>query len=238
MRFLNLVVAGMVSACVSPLPEGVISLPEGKQSIPGPMPKAGPFETYFDALLDACPRMLSLPNAVADRPDSFNYRLYWDVSTEYCAWIYYTPAKMYEMSWIGTNETQDESRRRNCDLPPYVSDQRYADDDIRYVLAIHSHPVPNELSKGDIGYIIAAGKKHGLAFNNKEGQIRLGIIAFFTRGDRDRVSCDGFFQYAPMTGELLKWSKTAQGEWTSEKEGTVQYRWNDGKLEIDVIKGP
>lgn len=211
-------------------------LPEGRQSIPGPMPQVGPFKTPFEALIAACPRLLSLPNAVADRPSSFNYRLYWDVSTEYCAWIYYTPAKAYEMSWIGFSETQSDSGRRSCDLPPYVSDARYPDENIRYVLAIHSHPVPNALSKGDISYIIAAGRKHGLAFNNEDGQIKLSVIAFFTQGGRDHISCDGFFQYTPLTGELLKWTKTSQGEWQSETEGTVQYRWNNGHLDVDVAK--
>jgi hypothetical protein len=201
------------------------------------MPRAGPFKKPFEALIAACPRILSLPNAVAGRPDAFNYRLYWDISTEYCAWIYYTPAGLYEMSWIGTNEAQSDKQRRNCDLPPYVSDSRYPDEQIRYVLAIHGHPVPNELSKGDLGYIIEAGRRHGLAFTSKDGQVKLGIVAFFTEGDRSNIRCDGFFQYTPFTGELLKWTRSEQSEWESEKIGTVRYKWNaDGRLEIDIIK--
>jgi hypothetical protein len=226
----------LASGCTSALPEGVIALPEGKPFLPGPMPKVGPFKTYFDALMDACPRMLSLPNAVADRPESFNYRLYWDTSTEYCAWIYYTPTGLYELSWIGTNESQKDPRRRSCDLPPYVSDPRYPDDQIRYVFAIHSHPVPTELSKGDLRYIIEAGRKHGLVFNNKDGQINLGIIAFFTKGNRNNIRCDGFFQYFPFTGELLKWTPNEQAGWKAEKQGTAQYKWNNGGLEINEDK--
>jgi hypothetical protein len=64
----------------------------------------------------------TLPNAVAgrkERPhlnlgrqDGFYFKRYVDVSTEYCAWIYYTPEGLYEMSWVGTNSEQPASNGR------------------------------------------------------------------------------------------------------------------------------
>jgi hypothetical protein len=236
-------------ACQPSLPEGTLVIPKKQPEVgyayalPGPMPKAGPYKTYVEALFDACPRLLSLPNAVGGRQDGphtvmgrqegFYFKRYVDVTTEYCAWVYYTPQGMYEMSWVGTDEEQSDSKLRHCNLPRYVHDPRYRDEEIMYVFAIHGHPAPSELTEGDVAYIIKAGEEHGKAFYNKDGQIHLGIIAFYSKGEGKKVSCDGFFQYTPFTGELQKWSRDESGEWRTEKMGKITYEWKeDGSLDI------
>jgi hypothetical protein len=237
------------SACHGSLPEGVIVLPDARPAsgfayaMPGPMPRTGPFKTHMDALLDACPRLLSLPNAVGGRQegpfttlgsqDRFQFKRYVDVSTEYCAWIYYTPHGVYEMSWVGTNTEQPDSKLRNCNLPHYVSDPRYPDSEIMYVFAIHTHPVPGELTRGDIEYIIRVGEKHGKTFYTPAGPVNLGIIAFTSNSTGGKVTCDGFFQYTPFTGELQRWTRNQDGQWRPEKMGKIAYEWKaDGSLDI------
>src|SRR5690242_10361008 len=75
-----------VLACTSHQP-GVIEVPpEGIPSIPGPMPGLGPFPTYSDALLAACPKILSFDDAVASRPVTPKLRFFQSTPKEYCAW--------------------------------------------------------------------------------------------------------------------------------------------------------
>jgi hypothetical protein len=68
------------------------------ERIPGPMPAFGPFDTASDALISACSLMLKQPHATAGRSSNMNFRLRWELSQEYCAWIYYTPEDRFELS--------------------------------------------------------------------------------------------------------------------------------------------
>lgn len=65
----------LAAACQPSMPEGTLVIPRKRPEpgyayvLPGPMPRAGPYRTHMDALLDACPRMLALPNAIGGRQD-------------------------------------------------------------------------------------------------------------------------------------------------------------------------
>jgi hypothetical protein len=73
------------------------------KSIPGALAS---FDSYNEALFATCQRILEKPNASAGRQppntalreeqDGFNLR--WRISTEYCAWMYYTPDGKYVVS--------------------------------------------------------------------------------------------------------------------------------------------
>ncbi|WNG52489.1 JAB domain-containing protein [Archangium minus] len=141
------------------------------------MPDFGPFQTYSDALLSACSRLLSLPNAVTVSPNNPNFKLYW-------------------------------------------------------VFVVHNHPVGDALSRRDIRFIVEQGQIHGFSVKTREREIPIGIVAFFSEGGVGHASCDGFFQYVPLTGELLKWTVEAK-EWRREQYGTV--RWLDSEnFEIEL----
>ena len=90
MRLCLAVLLSLVLGCASVPPKGVVRFRAGEAPthIDGPMPGFGPFPTYSDAVLAACPLILSLPNAVTVQPSNPNFKLYWKLSTEYCAWIY------------------------------------------------------------------------------------------------------------------------------------------------------
>ncbi|MGZ3458045.1 MAG: hypothetical protein ACXU86_06010 [Archangium sp.] len=191
------------------------------------MPGFGPFQTYSDALLAACPLILSLPNAVTVRPSNPNFKLYWELSTEYCAWIYYTPDKQYEMSMVATNTSQGDAKMRTCDIPSHIRDSRYSDGSLGYVFVIHNHPVGNELSRRDIRFVFNQGVLHGFSFEAGEREIPIGIIAFFSKGGPGNASCDGFFQYTPLTGELLRWTVDGTSGLKKEQYGVV--RWKDAE---------
>jgi hypothetical protein len=197
---------------------------EALTHLPGPMPDFGPFQTYSDALLAACPKIISLPHAVASRPSDPNFELRWKLSKEYCAWIYYTPDGLYEMSMLTTRPFQDDPRRRQCNLPSFIRDSRYSDDSLGYVFVVHNHPVGNEPSSDDIRFIVGQGLLHGFVVKTHEREIPLGIVAFFARTDTDTATCAGFFLYMPVTGEVLKWTADEHGEWTKKQYGKVTWK--------------
>ena len=64
--------------CASTPPiEGVVRPRPGEaflERLPGPMPGFGPFDSYSDALIAACPRILSKPHATAGRAQAQPYR--------------------------------------------------------------------------------------------------------------------------------------------------------------------
>ncbi|MGZ3458888.1 MAG: hypothetical protein ACXU86_10350 [Archangium sp.] len=185
------------------------------------MPAFGPFDTSSDAIQAACPLLLSKPHATAGRPIDENFRLRWTLSQEYCAWLYYTPDHKYEMSMLAAGAVQDDSRKRTCGLPPVVDDPRYPPTCLEYVFVLHNHPYENILSDFDIRFIVDMAAEHGVTAKTRTGPIPISIVAFYSKsGDRERPTCDGFFQYVPGTGELLRWTRS-RGTWSHELTGRV-----------------
>jgi hypothetical protein len=221
-----LIMMMLLPGCGSKQIPGVVSIhPDVTPThIPGPMPGFGSFQNHSDALLAACPYILSMPNAVTPRPNNPNFKLYWDLSQEYCAWIYHTPDGGYEMSMLATITIQDDPRRRSCYLPPYVRDSRYPDESLGYVFVVHNHPVGQELSRYDIQFIVDQAVIHGLTTKVGDRELPISIVAFFSNSFGGRkIHCDGFYQYIPATGELLKWTVDAHGVWDKEQYGSVTW---------------
>jgi hypothetical protein len=125
------------------------------------MPGFGPFDKFSDALIAACPVILSKPRAAAGRPTDENFRLRWMISQEYCAWLYYTPDHKYEMSLLVAGMIQDDPRKRTCRLPSVVIDDRYPPESLGYVFVLHNHPYENILSDFDIHFIVEMATEHG-----------------------------------------------------------------------------
>jgi hypothetical protein len=221
------------SACTatSAPPEGVVRIdPEHfPRSVPGPFPNLGPFESRGDALLAACPRFLSQRGATAGRKDAMNFNVQWRVSTEYCAWIYYTPDDRYELSMLvesGKTSSPDEQGERRCEMPAFVDDPRYPQRSLKYVYIVHNHPAyPTELSEIDISALVRAAKIHGGFLETKQGRIPLGIVAFFSSVYEPAApSCDGFLEYnLERRTEVVKWTRDDQGHWRQGKAGTVTW---------------
>lgn len=214
----------LMIACARPAATpGVIQIDarDVPERIAGPMPGFGPFDTYSDALISACSMLLRQPHATAGRPSDMNFRLRWDLSQEYCAWIYYTPDERFEMSMMAVTPLQDARGKRTCRLPPTVDDARYPPESIGYVYLLHTHPYEGELTEQDIRYIVSMGLAHGWEVKTKEGMLRLSLVAFFSASnDPSKPSCDGFFQYTPTTGDLSKWTQV-RSQWSRKSLGTV-----------------
>jgi hypothetical protein len=166
-----------------------------------------------------------------------------DDATEYCAWIYYTPKGEYEISLIATPEIQSEADQRFCSLPRRVIDPRfveepdYPDKRINYALAIHSHPSPRIFTQEDIIYIVEM-ERYLQETLHDNGQLRLGIAAFFSREDRDEPACDGFFLYSTPARTIQMWTANENGGWQSRDVAKVDYRRNpkNHKLEVTIIE--
>ncbi|RKH11075.1 hypothetical protein D7X74_26175 [Corallococcus sp. CA047B] len=191
------------------------------------MPGFGPFDTFSDALVAACPLILSKPHATAGRERAQDFRVRWRISKEYCAWLYYTPAGKYEMSMLTDQSEQDElDRRKSCLLPETVDDARFPMGSIKYVFALHNHPYEGRLSDGDIRMIVSMGRTHEWVVEVGGKKVPLSVVAFFSNSDDlGQPSCDGFFQYIPVNGELKKWTGDGSGGWRQELLGTVT--WQD-----------
>ncbi|WP_233602390.1 hypothetical protein [Corallococcus sp. CA047B] len=221
-----MLLATLVLGCAStqPLP-GVVHGVEGASltSIPGPMPAFGPFDTFSDALKAACPLILSQPRATAGRPTEQNFSLRWRRSREYCAWLYYTPDQKFEMSMLAAGTPHDAPNKRTCDLPATVDDPRYSPGSLGYVFVLHNHPYDNVLSDRDIRFIVAMAVEHGVTVKTQAGVIPLSIVAFFSHsGSLENPPCDGFFQYVPATGELLRWLRK-DSDWRRQVIGRVEW---------------
>ncbi|RKG81280.1 hypothetical protein D7W79_05955 [Corallococcus exercitus] len=202
-------------------------------------PLLGPYESASDALLAACGKLLSKPHASAGRPDHPSFDTHWRVSSEYCAWLYYTPEHQYAVSRLTDQSRIDPSQRsKSCLLPSRVADARYPADAIRYIYALHNHPYGSALSSNDLRFIVSEGRAHGFETETKNGRVRLSIVAFFSNVT-EPASCDGFHQYIPLTGQLLKWTRTASSGWQCEQTGRVT--WHDAEaldFTIQKLQGP
>ncbi|RYZ37958.1 MAG: hypothetical protein EOO71_26040 [Myxococcaceae bacterium] len=209
-------------------PPGVVQPSPGErlERIPGPLPGHGPYASYSDALMAACPLILKQPQAIAGRPSDQEFPLRWRLSKEYCAWVYYTPDQQFELSMLAASAVQDDPRKKSCALPPVVEDSRHPPESLGYVFILHNHPFENELSDFDIRFAVAMADVHGLSVDTRTGPVPLSIIAFFSKGhDTTQPTCDGFFQYVPATGQIIRWTSREGGRWQRKQIATL--RWLD-----------
>ncbi|WP_395814053.1 hypothetical protein [Archangium minus] len=198
---------------------------ESPDSIPGPLRNFGPFDSFSDALKATCPLILSKPNATVVHLQERDPELAQRVSTEYCAWLYYTPEHKYELSMLTDLSAPGSALRReaSCLLPPNVDDPRYPPSSIKYIFLLHNHPFAGEISDKDIHLAATMANAHGLVSQLGNRRVPLSVVAFFTNSkDAHHPTCDGFHQYIPATRELMKWLSTERG-WRSERMGTVNW---------------
>lgn len=226
LRFVPLVLLAGCACTTTPTPiPGVVETPPGGtiKSLPGPMPNFGPFESYSDALIAACPLILGKPHAVAGRPSDPNFELYLQLSTEYCAWLYYTPAGKFEMTMLTASAAQADPSRRQCQLPSWVDDPRYPSDSLGYVFVLHTHAYMKRIMDLDVSAIVELGRAHGFNVRVNGRDIPLSIIAFYSNSTHDNPTCDGFFQYIPLTEEILQWTRDPHGGWTRRQVAAVKW---------------
>ncbi|HYO52014.1 hypothetical protein [Archangium sp.] len=198
---------------------------QNTESIPGPLKNFGSFDSFSDALKAACPLILSKPNASVGHLQEQNPELALRVSTEYCAWLYYTPVHKYELSMLTDLEAPGDALHgtASCLLPPNVDDPRYTPSSIQYIFLLHNHPFAMELSERDIYLAAAMANAHGLVAEARGRKIPLAVVAFFSNSKSAQPpTCDGFYQYIPATSELLKWLNTGS-DWQKEKVGRVKW---------------
>ncbi len=201
--------------------------------LPGPMRI---FNSYQRALMEACQKIISKPRATAGRRDAQGSDSRWRVGTEYCAWIYYTPDGKYVLSKL-TDQTRVDpaNRRKHCALPPDVNDKRFPPDSIKYIFAIHNHLFDDLLSDEDLHFIITQGFNHGFEAGTQNGSVRLSTVAFFSN-EVENPQCDGFYQYLPLTKQILKWTRTT--EWKCEQTHTVEWDTDFKVPQLTEAKGP
>jgi len=191
--------------------------------IPGPLENFGPFDSFSEAVQAACPRILSKPNATVVHLQKADPALATRVATEYCAWLYYTPARKYELSMLTDQEEPGSALNgaASCLLPPRVDDPRYPPDKIKYIFILHNHPFAGELSENDIRLAAAMANAHELVVETRERKVPIAVIAFFSNSETGRnPSCGGFYQYIPATRELLKWNQSGS-TWKGKNIGKV-----------------
>lgn len=222
---LALVAWGCVS---SPTPPGVVRFEPGKipASLNGPFPALGPFTTSWDALLAACPLILGQRNATAGRTDDTSFPVRWRVSNEYCGWLYYTPDKKYELSYlVESTEPLRANGEKGCRAPAFVDDPRYPPQSLKYLYFLHNHPAtPTNLSEEDIAAVAKIARIHGGSVQTEEGSLPVSIVAFISNSHPPQsFSCDGFYEYSHGSTEVLKWTPDERGQWQKTQVGTVSW---------------
>lgn len=223
-------ISGLLCACAStssPPPNVVIPPPgETPDSIPGPMPNFGPFASVEDALMAACPLVMSQPDAIIPVPKTDdNFKLYWNTSREYCAWLYSPDGKKVEMTLLAASAVQNDPGERHCDLPAHVSDTRYSADALLYLVIMHSHPVDEDLSTKDLRFLNRMARLHGLTRTVNGKPVSMSIVAFVGRFNFGKPTCSSYYQYLPAGDDLVrKMVADGHGGWTAERLGRI--RWD------------
>jgi hypothetical protein len=192
----------------------------------GPFPGIGPFTTYWDALLAACPLILGQRNATAGRTDDTSFPVRWRVSNEYCAWLYYTPDQKYDLSYlVESTEALRANGEKGCRAPAFVDDPRYPPRSLKYLYFLHNHPAtPTNISEEDIAAVAKIARIHGGFVQTAEGSIPVSIVAFISNSHPpQQLSCDGFYEYSHGSTEVLKWAPDDLGQWQKTKVGTVSW---------------
>jgi hypothetical protein len=214
----ELLILGCSSTSASmPVPESsdpdVVRPPPGGALLEGlPGGLLGPYGSYSDALIAACDKILQKPHATAGRRDHLQFDVRWRVSSEYCAWMYYTPDGKYRVSKLTDQTKVDPALRdKKCFLPSLVEDPHYPQESIKYVFGLHNHLFDDRVSDDDIRFIIGEGGKHAFEIDTKDGKVRLSIVAYFAN-DFENPKCDGFYQYIPATNQIVKWTQV-KGMW-------------------------
>jgi hypothetical protein len=203
------------------------------ESLPGPLAGFGPFDSFSDALIAACPLILSKPNATVRHIQERELAL--RLSSEYCGWLYYTPDNKYELSMLTDQSEPGDvlTGRKSCKLPDFVDDRRYSPSSLKYIFALHNHPFGGPLSLFDMRKIIELARTHEWVVDTKEGRIPLAIVAFFSNStDPQNPTCDGYYQYTPDSRTLDQWAHTQAG-WVRKKLGTVTWLDN-GSYRLDT----
>jgi hypothetical protein len=193
--------------CAEPKPLPNVVEPKPGQtltSLPGPMPNFGPFATVDEGLLAACPLVLSQPHAVIPvRPDDQNFKLYWRIAREYCAWFYAPEGQGIVMSLLAVNAVDDDPKKRQCLPPSYVVDSRYPASRIAYLVIVHSHAFDETLNKFDLGLLVEMAQLHGFTSSVQGKETPISIVAFIGEEHDDKVTCTGFYQYTPHPSSEL-----------------------------------
>jgi hypothetical protein len=201
------------------------------KSIPGPLAS---FDSYTEALFAACRKVFTKPRSSAGRrppgtalreeQDAFKLRR--QVSTEYCAWMYYTPDNKYTISLLTDYSKPDPTgTTKRCFLPDVVKDSRYPPESIQYIVVLHNHTFDTPLSDYDVSWIVSQGKIHGFEPKSKNGNPRLSVVAFFSNA-HDKPTCDGFYMYTPYTGKILKWTRDDK-QWACSQTHVVKWLAGD-----------
>jgi hypothetical protein len=187
------------------------------------MPGTPLFETAWDALLAACPLILSQPNATAGDMSGANFNVRWRMSKEYCAWLYYVPDDRYALSKLV--ESSDPTRgpfEQGCRAPAFVEDSRYPPDSLKYLYFLHNHPAtPTNLSERDIAALAKMARIHGGYVDTKAGRLPIGVIAFFSKDSAS--GCDGFYEYTYGSPDVVRWMPDETGHWRRTRAGTVSW---------------
>jgi hypothetical protein len=198
------------------------------ETIPGPM--LGSFDSYTEALFAACRKIFTKPHssagrsppATALREEQEAFRLHRRVANEYCAWMYYTPDNKYEISLLTDQADPDPTGEdKRCTLPSFVEDRRYPAESIQYIVVIHNHTFDNRPSDRDIRFIVDQGQLHGFEPKSKDGNPRLSVVAFFSNTHED-PTCDGFYEYTPYIGKILKWTRDGR-KWSCAQTHIVKW---------------
>lgn len=206
-------------------------------SVHGPMPGVGPFHSLEEALVGACQTIVRQPNAVIPvRPDHQNFKLYWKLSAEYCAWLYSGKENEIEMTWLVNDPVQADPTRRTCPLPPFVEDDRYEPSTLAYLIVLHNHVYDENLSTDDLVDLVRKAQIHGTSVVLGGKLTWISAVAFLGRETDGTVECAGFYYYSfERDNEIRKLVRAENGVWIPKVVARVEWLL-DGTVKIHPLE--
>lgn|GEM_PF-3868983 len=180
----------------------------------------GPYKDYLEALLESC-HYVHAKQAEGEGPS--------------CLWMYYSVEKPYFIGRLSKPLKGDSERQgASCLLPWSLDDPRYPPGSSRLTTAVYKGVHGSELSEEELYFMVLEGERHGLASGPDRAPALLSIALTIARNAR-MPSCDGFHEYIPITGQIFRRMRSAEG-WRCEVTGEVS--WVDSKLTVKRMRRP
>ncbi|MFY2560684.1 hypothetical protein ACN469_23980 [Corallococcus terminator] len=180
----------------------------------------GPYKDYLEALVEACHYVQAKP-AEREGPS--------------CLWLYYSREQPYFMGRLSKPLKVDPERdSTSCLLPWRLDDPRYPPGSSRNTTVLYGGVHGSELSEDELYFMVLEGDRHGIENESGRGSAWLSIALTIARNART-PSCDGFHEYIPITGQVFRRMRSAEG-WRCEVTGEV--RWEDAKLTVKRMRRP
>lgn len=126
------------------------------------------------------------------------------------------------MSWMASNPIQVDPKKRICDLPPIIVDDRYQPSTLVYLTMMHNHAYDSFQSLDDLASLVQMADFHGIQ-RFGEDPVWISSAVFLARERGGEVECAGYYWYTlERPDEILRYDVDEKGAVTSRLAARVE----------------